>query len=138
MPHWLLLSFIALVAWGITGNTQKISTNCISTQFSFLGFALAFIPVALVTVALFPVSLALSGEVLALGVLSGVLNGFGALTSFAAFEKGAKSAVAVPIMYMYPLITVLLARLFLNEHIAPAHWAGIALAPVAAWLLSQD
>jgi uncharacterized membrane protein len=138
MPHWLLLSMIALVAWGITGNTQKISTNCISTQFSFLGFALAFIPVALVTVALFPVSLALSGEVLALGVLSGVLNGFGALTGFAAFEKGAKSAVAVPIMYLYPLITVLLARLFLNEQIPAAHWAGIALAPVAAWLLSKD
>jgi transporter family protein len=138
MPHWLLLSMIALVAWGITGNTQKISTNCISTQFSFLGFALAFIPVALVTVALFPVSLALSGEVLALGVLSGVLNGFGALTSFAAFEKGAKSAVAVPIMSLYPLITVLLARLFLNEQIPAAHWAGIALAPVAAWLLSKD
>jgi transporter family protein len=138
MPHWLLLSMIALVAWGITGNTQKISTNCISTQFSFLGFALAFIPVALVTVALFPVSLALSGEVLALGVLSGVLNGFGALTSFAAFEKGAKSAVAVPIMSLYPLITVLLARVFLNEHISAPHWAGIALAPVAAWLLSQD
>lgn len=138
MPQWLLLSLIVLVAWGITGNTQKISTNCISTEFSFLGFALAFIPVALVTMALFPVSLALSGEVLALGVLSGVLNGFGALTSFAAFEKGAKSAVAVPIMYLYPLISVLLARLFLNEHIPAAHWAGIALAPVAAWLLSQD
>jgi uncharacterized membrane protein len=138
MAHWLLLSLIVLIAWGITGNTQKLSTNCISTEFSFLGFALAFIPVALVTMALFPVSLALPGEVLALGVLSGALNGFGALTSFAAFEKGAKSSVAVPIMYLYPLITVLLARAFLNEQISVAHWAGIALAPIAAWLLSAD
>ena len=138
MPHWLLLSLIALVAWGITGNTQKISTNYISTPFSFIGFALAFIPVALLTMALFPVSLALPAEVLSLGVLSGVLNGFGALTSFAAFEKGAKSAVAVPIMYLYPLITVVLAHAFLNERISAPHWAGIALAPVAAWLLSSD
>jgi len=138
MPHWLLLSLIALVAWGITGNTQKLSTNCVSTQFSFLGFALAFIPVALITVALFPVSLALPRDVVALGVLSGVLNGFGALTGFAAFEKGAKSAVAVPVMYLYPLITVVLAYVFLNEHISPAHWGGIVLAPIAAWLLSTD
>ncbi|MCE5311325.1 MAG: DMT family transporter [Acidobacteriales bacterium] len=138
MTNWLLLSLIALVAWGITGNTQKLSTNCISTQFSFFGFTLAFIPVALLTVALFPVSLALPRDVVALGVLSGVLNGFGALTSFAAFEKGAKSAVAVPVMYLYPLITVLLAYVLLNEHISAAHWAGIVLAPIAAWLLSAD
>ena len=138
MPNWLLLSLAALVAWGITGNTQKLSTNYISTQFSFLAFALAFIPVALATMLLFPVNLAVSREVLALGVLSGVLNGFGALTSFAAFEKGAKSSVAVPIMYLYPLITVLLARVFLNEQISVAHWAGIFLAPVAAWLLSKE
>jgi transporter family protein len=70
--------------------------------------------------------------------LSGVLNGFGALTSFAAFEKGAKSAVAVPIMYLYPLITVVLAHAFLGELISAPHWVGIALAPVAAWLLSSD
>jgi len=138
MTNWLPLALIALVAWGITGNTQKLSTNRISTEFSFFGFALAFIPVALFTMALFPVSLELPGEVLALGVLSGVLNGFGALTSFAAFEKGAKSSGAVPIMYLYPLITVLLARVFLNEQISGAHWTGIALAPVAAWLLSSD
>ena len=135
---WLLLSMFALVCWGITGNTQKLSTNYVSTQLSFLAFALAFLPVALVTMLLFPVDLRVTREVLWLGVLGGVLNGLGALTSFAAFEKGAKSAVAVPIMYLYPLISVLLARAFLNEQISGAHWAGILLAPVAAWLLSKE
>lgn len=138
MPHWLPLALIALIAWGITGNTQKISTNCISKEFAFIGFSLAFIPVAVVTFVLFPTRSTLPVEVLALGLLSGALNGFGALTSFAAFEKGAKSAVAVPIMYLYPLITVLLAWGLLHERISAAHWAGIALAPVAAWLLSSE
>ncbi len=138
MNHWLLLSLVALVFWGITGNTQKLSTNCISTQFSFLGFAAAFIPIAILTLAVFPVETALSAEVVALGVAGGILNSLGALTSFAAFEAGAKSAVAVPIMYLYPLLTVLLARIFLHEQISAAHWAGILLAPVAAWLLSKE
>ncbi len=138
MPHWLPLALIALIAWGITGNTQKISTNCISKEFAFIGFSVAFVPIAVLTWVLFPVRIALPAEVVALGLLSGALNGFGALTSFAAFEKGAKSAVAVPIMYLYPLITVLLAFGFLRECISAAHWAGIALAPVAAWLLSSE
>mgnify|MGYP001256865045 CR=1 FL=1 len=138
MPHWLPLALIALVAWGITGNTQKISTNCISKEFAFIGFSVAFIPVALLTLALFPVRAALPAQVVALGLLSGALNGFGALTSFAAFEKGAKSAVAVPLMYLYPLITVLLAWGLLHERISAAHWAGIGLAPLAAWLLSSE
>ena len=41
MSNWLLLSILALICWGVTGNTQKLSTNYVSTQFSFLGFALA-------------------------------------------------------------------------------------------------
>lgn len=138
MTGWLVLSIVALVFWGITGNTQKLSTNNISTQFSFLGFALAFVPIAILVLLVFPVETSLTWQVIALGVLGGVLNSFGALTSFAAFEAGAKSSVAVPIMYLYPLLTVLLARAFLHEQITASHWAGICLAPVAAWLLSKE
>lgn len=81
---------------------------------------------------------ALSADVLLLGLLGGVLNAFGALTAFAAFEAGAKSSVAVPIMYLYPLVTVLLARFVLGEQISAAHSAGILVAPLAAWLLRSD
>jgi transporter family protein len=138
MNGWLLLSLLALFCWGITGNTQKLSTNHVSTQFSFLGFALAFVPIAILILLAFPVETAVSPQVLALGILGGVLNSMGALTSFAAFEAGAKSSIAVPIMYLYPLLTVILARVFLHEEITLAHWAGILLAPVAAWLLSKE
>lgn len=138
MSHWLLLSLLAMICWGVTGNTQKMSTAHISAQFSFLGFALAFVPIAIVALVVCRGEAAVGPWVLALGILGGVLNSLGALTSFAAFEAGAKSSVAVPIMYLYPLLTVLLARVFLHEEITAAHWAGILLAPVAAWLLSRE
>src|SRR5574340_1561725 len=138
MTNWLVLSIFALTCWGITGNTQKLSTNHITPQFSFLGFAAAFIPIAVLTALVFPMDTALSREVVLLGIAGGVLNSLGALTSFAAFEAGAKSSIAVPIMYLYPLITVVLARIFLHEQITAAHWAGILIAPVAAWLLSKE
>ena len=138
MSNWLFLSLLALVCWGITGNTQKLSTDHVSAQLSFLGFALAFFPIAILTLLVFPVDTAPSPLVVALGILGGVLNAMVALTSFAAFEAGARSSIAVPIMYLYPLLTVVLARIFLHEEITAAHWAGILLAPVAAWLLSKE
>jgi transporter family protein len=137
MPGWFLFSIAALVFWGITGVTQKLSTNHISTEFSFLGFAAAFIPVAVLIGTAFRVDLNLGAGVFLLGALGGALNGLGALTSFAAFEAGGKSSIVIPIVSAYPLVTVLAAHFLLHEQITPRHWAGIILAPVAAWLLSR-
>lgn len=137
MAAWFLLSIVALVFWGITGVTQKLSTNNVSTELSFLGFAAAFVPVAVLTWAVFPVDLGIGAGLLLLGALGGLLNGLGALTSFAAFEAGGKSSIVIPIISAYPLVSVLLARVLLDEAITPRQWAGILLAPVAAWLLSR-
>jgi transporter family protein len=138
MIHWFLLTLVAMVFWGITGLTQKLSTNHISAQFSYLGFTLAFIPVALVILAGFPVELGFGRGIVVLGVAGGVLNGLGTLSSFAAFESGGKASIVVPIIYLYPLVTVIGGLLLLNEHLSAAHWAGVGLAPVAAWLLSKE
>ena len=137
MTAWFLLSTVALVFWGITGVTQKLSTNNVSTELSFLGFAAAFVPVGVLTWALFPVDVNIGWGLLLLGALGGLLNGLGALTSFAAFEAGGKSSIVIPIISAYPLVTVLAARVLLHEAITPRQWAGIVLAPIAAWLLSR-
>ena len=135
---WFWFSIVTLVFFGITGVTQKLSTNHVSTQLSFLGFAAAFVPLAVMTMILFPVDLGVSAGVFLLGAVGGSLNSLGALASFAAFEAGGKASVVMPIISLYPLVTVLGARLFLGEQISPAHWAGILLAPVAGWLLSSE
>ena len=138
LANWFWLSILALVFWGITGVTQKLSTNNISTQLSFLGFSAAFLPIALWMMVGFPVDLRISLGVLLLGALGGALNGMGALTSFAAFEAGGKASVVIPIVSLYPLITVLGARIFFHEEISGTQWAGILLSPLAAWLLSWE
>ena len=43
MHTWLILSTVALAFWGITGVTQKLATNHISFERSFLWFSLAFL-----------------------------------------------------------------------------------------------
>ena len=138
LPLWLFYALIALVFWGITGVTQKLSTNRISTQLSFLWFAYSMIAIGLVIALTVPVKWHTTPRVFCLAVLGGALNGLGAFTSFAAFEKGGKASIVVPLCYLFPLVTVVLALTFLHESVTRTQTIGILLALVAAVLLSQE
>ena len=137
-PVWLFYALIALVFWGITGVTQKLSTNSISTQLSFLWFAIAFVPIALAILMVVPLAWPLSSKVLGLAVVGGALNGLGAFTSFTALERGGKASIVIPLCYLYPLVTIFLAIIFLHERLTRVQVIGIVLAIVGAILLSQE
>lgn len=137
-PLWLFFALITLIFWGITGVTQKLSTNFISTELSFFWFVLAFLPIALVILLTVPLDWHLKAWVFWLAVIGGALNGLGAMTSFKALESGGKASIVIPLCYLYPLITILLALLFLHEKVTRTEVAGITLALVAALLLSRE
>lgn len=137
-PIWLLYALIALVFWGVTGVTQKLSTNAISAQLSFLWFVYSMIAIALVILLTVPIQWHMTARVFWLAVIGGALNGLGALTSFAAFEKGGKASIVVPLCYLFPIVTVVLAITFLHESLTRTQVIGIALALLAAILLSQE
>ena len=137
-PLWLFFALVTLVFWGVTGVTQKLSTNAISAELSFLWFVLAFVPIALVILLVVPLDWHLKAKVFWLAVLGGALNGLGAMTSFKALESGGKASIVIPLCYLYPLITIFLALLFLHEKVSRVEALGIALALVAAILLSRE
>ena len=137
-PLWLLFALITLLFWGTTGVTQKLSTNAISTELSFLWFVVAFLPIALVIVLAVPLDWHIKTRVYCLAVVGGALNGLGALTSFKALESGGKASIVIPLCYLYPLVTIFLALIVLHERITRTEIAGIVLALVAAILLSRE
>ncbi len=137
-PVWLVYTLIALVFWGITGVTQKLSTNAISTQLSFLWFAYSMIAIALIILVAVPIQWHITPRVFWLAVIGGALNGLGALTCFAAFESGGKASIVVPLCYLFPIVTVALALTFLHESLTRTQAIGVALALVAAILLSRE
>ncbi|MEA2260052.1 MAG: hypothetical protein QOJ51_2877 [Acidobacteriaceae bacterium] len=138
IPAWLPFATIALVFWGITGVTQKLSTNRISSQLSFLWFAWAMVVISALLALTVPIHWHLRPVILALSIAGGVLNGLGALTSFAALESGGKASVVISLISLYPLLTVAVAVLFLHERLAPLQALGAALAIIAAILLSIE
>jgi transporter family protein len=138
MHTWLFLSTVALVFWGITGVTQKLSTNNISFERSFVWFALAFFAQAGVIALTVPLRWNVPISIVALAALGGLLNGLGALTSFAALERGGKASVVIPIISIYPLFTVAGACLFLGEQLTVRQGVGIVCALVSVVLLSRE
>jgi len=138
IPLWLVFSLISMLFFGLSGITQKLATNEISTELSYLWFSLAMLVIALCIFALVPLDWHVRRTIIALAIAGGVLNGFGCLTSFKALEVGGKASIVVPLCYLYPLVTIFLAVVFLHEKLTGTAIAGIALAVVAAFLLSQE
>ena len=81
MQSWIWLATIALVFFGITGVTQKLSTNNISFELSLLWFCAAFVVIAGVIAATMQLDWHVSPSMVAFAALGGLLNGLGALTS---------------------------------------------------------
>lgn len=138
VPTWMWFAAIALVFWGITGITQKLATNRISSALSFVWFAYAMIAISAVLAVVTPIHWHLTGKIAAAAIVGGTLNGLGALTSFTALESGGKASVVISLIALYPLVTVAIAVTILHEHITAAQAGGVALAIVAAILLSLE
>ena len=137
MNSWVPLTLTALVFFGVTGVTQKISTNHISFALSFVWFAVGIALVSLVTWLAVPVSWQRIGPgEISLAASGGLLNGLGALTSFIALEKGGKASVVIPIVNLFPLVTVVLALAFLGERLNKSQVSGLVFALAAIYLLS--
>jgi len=138
IPLWLLFALFAMLFFGLTGITQKLETNEISTELSYMWFCLAMLVIALCIFALAPLDWHARRKIIGLAIVGGVLNGFGCMTSFKALEVGGKASIVVPLCYLYPLVAIFLAVVFLHEKLTGTAIAGIALAVVAAFLLSQE
>jgi drug/metabolite transporter (DMT)-like permease len=138
LPGWLTISAIALILWGITGVTQKLSTNHISSQLSFIWFAYAMIAISTVLAVAVPIHYHAQAVVFWLAVAGGALNGLGALTSFTALESGGKASVVISLVSLYPLLTVGIAVTLMHEKLTATQGVGIVLAIVAGVLLSLE
>jgi uncharacterized membrane protein len=134
---WMALALVSLVLYGVAGVTQKLATNNVSTELSTVCFALAFIPVALVTMWVQRVNWHLSGRGWMLAVLTGVLISTGTLTLFAAYRTG-KASVVTALTALYPALTVVLAVPLFHERMDVRKVAAIVLALAAGVALTYE
>lgn len=135
---WIFYAAVAMVFWGITGVTQKLATNRISSELSFLWFAYAMIAISSVLAMMVTLHWHLRTWTIFLAVIGGTLNGLGALTSFKALESGGKASIVISLISLFPLLTVAFAVTVLHEKLTLHQGLGVVIAIIAAILLSME
>ena len=123
LPPWIWYAAVVLVAWGIVGLLQKLSTNCISAESSLIWLVVGFLllePVFYPGKAVFHYS----GWNLAWAL-------------FAAMKSGGKASIVAPLTALYPLAVVLPAYILLHETITLLQGVGVVCALTAVVLLSS-
>ena len=135
IPPWLWYSMLTLVAWGVVGLLQKLSTNRISAESSLIWLVVGFL---LLEPLFYPGSAVFhySKVNLAYAVLSGLLNALGAWALFAALKNGGKASIVSPLTALYPVVVIALVPWILHESVTPLQWGGVACALIAVILLS--
>jgi transporter family protein len=134
---WLLPALLAVALWGIVGILQKLASNRINADSQLIWVTAGYV-IALPLMMWEGGLDAVPTRYLLIGVLAGAVNGLGSWFLFASLERGAKASVAVPLTALYPLVTLVLAFLFLEERLTAREWVGVVLALCGAMMLSYE
>lgn len=134
---WMLLSIATVLLWGVWGLESKIVVDRISPWMNQVLFSVGLLPI-LAWMPFWKNLRHTTGDprMGALhGLLTGIFGGIGNLTMYLALARG-KAAIVVPLVGLAPLVTVILALIFLRERVNRAQAIGLVLAIIAIYLLS--
>ncbi|MDX1951321.1 MAG: DMT family transporter [Verrucomicrobiota bacterium] len=137
LPRWLIFTILALLSWGLWAIVSKLIGESVTAAQSQ----------ALSTIGLVPVMLLLAfskktsspgskGRGSLLAFIAGCLTCAGNVAYYHALNLGGKAATVVPLTALYPLVTILLALLFLRERLNNIQIAGMGLSFVAIYLFN--
>lgn len=97
LNEWFLFSLAAIFCWGVFSAAQKVTTNHISAEWSYLAFVLTSVVITLGFVVAGQIHVDISSKTVALGGMAGMLNGLGVLASFAAYRAEGKASAVTTI-----------------------------------------
>ncbi len=137
MHAWLFYSLLTILLWGAWGAVSKIASDGIDADTNQVYFTLGLLPLILVILRSPRLH---GGQQRNAGIrwafLTGILGGTGNIAFFHALVIGGKASIVIPVTALFPLVTVILATIFLHEHMGRAQKIGLVLALVAIYILS--
>jgi len=136
MASWLTFSLMAMGLWGVWGLLSKVAAQYLPFQAVYLLAITGHLVVIAYLAAQGGLAIPWHPGGVAAGLAAGLCMAFGLLFFFRALAQGTASTV-VPLTALYPVVTVVLSRVVLQESLSPRQVAGVALALLAVWLLSR-
>lgn len=135
MDTWLIATFLALIIYGFWGFFPKIAVTYINPQSALIYEVAGATLIGLLTLYLVGFRPDTNPKGVLFAILTGVAGMLGTLLYFFAASKG-KISVVVSMTALYPLITILLAAVFLKEPVTMKQILGMFFALVAIVLLA--
>lgn len=133
IDNWVLLAIVTLVLWGAWGFLVKLAGETLSYEAILVYAVTGAIIADLVLIAVIGFS-GQGGTGVMYALAGGFVGAIGSLTFMLALGEG-KASIVTPLTALYPVVTILLAVLVLQESISLQKGVGILFAIVAMVLL---
>jgi bacterial/archaeal transporter family protein len=134
---WLAFSLMAVGLWGLWGFLSKVAALQLPTGAVYLTSITGHLAVIGFLAASGGLAIPWQPAGLAAGLGAGLCMAFGLLYFLKALSAGGTASLVVPLTALYPMVTVALSWMVLHEDFTLRRLAGVALALVAVWLLSE-
>jgi transporter family protein len=136
MNNWILPAFVAVVCWGIWAFIPKITTRYISPTSAMIYEAIGVCIMGFAVLIFVGFRPEVHVKGISLAILTGILGISGALGFLFAIKSGKVSVVAMSTA-MSPVLTILLAYIFLKEPITLKEGLGMLFAFAALFLFAS-
>lgn len=135
---WLIYAIITTTFWGVWGALIELPEKAgFPATLGYAVWALTMIPPALVALKIIDWKLESDKRSILLGSIIGFTGAGGQLILFQALRTG-PAYLVFPFISLSPVITIILAYIFLKERATKKGWIGIVLALAAILMLSYN
>ena len=135
---WLIYAIVTTTFWGVWGALIEVPEKAgFPATLGYAVWALTMIPPALVALKMINWKLEHDKRSIILGCIIGFTGAGGQLVLFQALRTG-PAYLVFPFISLSPVITIILAFIFLKERASKKGWIGIAFAIIAIILLSYQ
>jgi transporter family protein len=135
MKEWILPTMGTFICWGLWSFIPKITTRYIDPRSAVIYEVIGGIVLSLIVMSFMNFRLEIHPKGIALAGMAGLVGFVGALCFLFAVSKGPVSIIA-PLSALYPILSVILAVIFLNETVTIKHGLGILFAVLAVILVT--
>lgn len=134
---WLVYAIITTIFWGVWGAFIEIPEKSgFPATLGYVVWSLTTIPCAIFAMNKIKWKLDHDKRSILLGTAAGLMGTGGQLLLFQALRQG-PAYIVFPIISLYPMLTIFLSLAFLKERTHLRQWAGIILAMIAMFFLSN-
>ncbi len=135
---WLYYALTTTILWGVWGGLIELPEKVgFPATLGYAVWAVILIPVAIFALKLISWKLDRDKRSIFLGLVAGLMGSGGQLILFQALRIG-PAYIVFPIISLYPVVTIILSVLFLNEKASKRGWFGISLALIAIAILAYQ